>query len=150
MREYIVEQMNKGISLEDIHIAVEQMFNDEYNKREEQKRKEMEAHLTNVALDRAAEATAEYFNTVTGSTEFDAEEFKVMLQDLAPKSQTIAKARAKMDESTKAERVADALAAARGVMNPRVEVIHSKVKDEEADRALMQFLFDMGLIKHVE
>ena len=126
------------------------MFNDEYNKREEQKRKEMETYLVGVALDRAAEATAEYFNAVTGSTEFHAEEFKVMLQDLATKAQIVAKARAKMDESTKAERTADALAAARGVMNPRVEVIHNKMNDEEADRALMQFLFDMGLVKHVE
>lgn len=133
MREYIIEQMNKGVSLEDIHIAVEQMFNEEYNKR-----KEMKAHLTNVALDRAAEATAEYFNTVTGLTEFGAEEFKVMLQDLATQAQIITKARVKMDESTKA---------ARGVANPRVEVTYD---EEEADRALMQFLFDLGLIKHVE
>lgn len=141
MREYIIEQMNKGVSLEDIHIAVEQMFNEEYNKR-----KEMKAHLTNVALDRAAEATAEYFNTVTGLTEFGAEEFKVMLQDLATQAQIITKAKVKMDESTKAERVA-----ARGVANPRVEVTYNGVKDEEeADRALMQFLFDLGLIKHVE
>lgn len=146
MREYIIEQMNKGVSLEDIHIAVEQMFNEEYNKREE-----MKAHLTNVALDRAAKATAEYFNTVTGLTEFDAEEFKVMLQDLVTQAQIITKARVKMDESTKAENVADALAAARGVANPRVEVTYNGVKDEEeADRALMQFLFDLGLIKHVE
>ena len=150
MREYIVEQMNKGVSLEDIHIAVEQMFNDEYNKREEQKRKEMETHLVNVALDRAAAATAEYFNTVTGSTEFDAEEFKVMLQDLAPKSHMVAKARARMDEPTKAERTAEALGAARGVMNPRVEVIHNGVKDKEAEEKLMQFLMDMGLVKAID
>ena len=147
MRDYIVEQMNKGVSLEDIHIAVEQMFNDECNKREEQKRKEMEAHLVSVALDRAAEATAEYFNAVTGSTEFDAEEFKVMLQDLETTVQTVAKARAKMDESTKVERTADALAAARGVMNPRVEVIHNGVEDKEAEEKLVKFLANMGLIR---
>ena len=68
MRDYIVDQMNKGVSLEDIYIAVEQMFNEEYNKRERES-------VVNVALDRAAAATAEYFNTVTGSTEFSAEEF---------------------------------------------------------------------------
>lgn len=147
MREYIVGQMKQGKSLEEIHMEVEQMFNEEYNKREEQKRKEMEAHLTGVALDRAAEATAEYFNTVTGSTEFDAEEFKVILQNLVPKSQMVAKARAKMNESTKAERTADALAAARGVMNPRVEVIHNGIEDKEAEEKLVKFLADMGLIR---
>ena len=146
MRDYIVEQMNKGVSLEDIHIAVEQMFNDEYNKREEQKRKEMEIYLVGVALDRAAEATAEYFNAVTGSTEFHAEEFKEMLQDLAPKSHMVAKARARMNEPTKAARTADALAAARGVMNPRVEVIHNGVEDKEAEEKLIKFLTDAGLI----
>lgn len=141
MRDYIVEQMNKGVSLEDIHIAVEQMFNDEYNRREK-----MKADLVNIALDRAAEATAEYFNAVTDSTEFDAKEFKEMLQDLATKAQTVAKARAKMDESTKAERTAYALAAARDIMNPRVEVTHNGVEDKEAEEKLVKFLADMGLI----
>ena len=142
MRDYIVEQMNKGVSLEEIHIAVEKMFNDEYNKREEKRKYEIE----HAALERAAKATADYFNTVTESTEFDVEEFKEMLLDLVPKSHVVAYARSKMDEATKAERKTEALSAARGIMNPRVEVIHNGVEDKEAEEKLIKFLTDMGLI----
>lgn len=136
MREYIIEQMNKGVSLEDIHIAVEQMFNEEYNKREEIKQKVAQIEA---AFDRAAQAMVDYLTLMSGQP-VDVDEVK----------QAMAFAEVKCfhlpAQVTKAKK--DAAVAPK---EPVVEVIKAETKDEEeADRALMQFLFDLGLIKHVE
>ena len=136
MREYIVEQMKQGKSLEEIHMEVEQMFNEEYNKREEeikQKLAQIEA-----AFDRAAQAMADYLTLMTGQPA-DVEAVK--------QAMTFAEVKcfhAPM-KATKAKK--DAAAAPK---EPVVEVIKAKTNDEEADRALMQFLMDMGLIKLVD
>ena len=65
MREYIVEQMKQGRTLEDIHIAVERMFNEEYNKRErEQKLKE-----TVAVRERAVHAVMDYITALGGKAD---------------------------------------------------------------------------------
>ena len=63
MREYIVEQMNKGVSLEDLHIAVERMFNEEYKKREQEQKERQAA----AACDRAVHAVMDYITAVGGA-----------------------------------------------------------------------------------
>jgi hypothetical protein len=83
MRKFIVEQMNKGVSLEDLHIAVEKMFNEEYNKREAEKLETQKRAAQGAALKRAARATADYFNSMLEREEYTAEEFEFMLHDLA-------------------------------------------------------------------
>ena len=83
MRDFIVEQMNKGISLEDLHIAVERMFNEEYKKREAEKLELQKREAAGVALKRAAQATADYFNLMLDREEYTAKEFEFMLHDLA-------------------------------------------------------------------
>lgn len=62
MKKYIAEQMNKGVSLEDIHIQVEKMFNEEYKAREE---KQLKLQQT-AKLDRATLAVADYINSCIG------------------------------------------------------------------------------------
>jgi hypothetical protein len=83
MRKFIVEQMNKGVSLEDLHNAVEKMFNEEYNKREAEKLETQKRAAQGAALKRAARATADYFNSMLEREEYTAEEFEFMLHDLA-------------------------------------------------------------------
>lgn len=140
MREYIVEQMKQGKSLEEIHMEVEQMFNEEYNKRE----KEIEQKVAQIeaAFDRAAQAMADYLTLMTGQPA-DVEEVKQAMAFAevkcfhAPIKAMATKAKAKED-------------AAVAPKEPVVEVIKAKTNDEEADKALMQFLMDMGLIKLVD
>ena len=79
MRKYIVEQMNKGASLENIHSMVEKMYKEEQNKRE----KERKDAANDAALKRAAQATADYFNLVLGEDTYPVELFEGMLKDLA-------------------------------------------------------------------
>ena len=83
MRDFIVEQMNKGVSLEDLHIEVERMFNEEYKKREAEKLELKKREAAGVALKRAAQATADYFNLMLDREEYTAREFEFMLHDLA-------------------------------------------------------------------
>ena len=83
MRDFIVEQMNKGVSLEDLHITVERMFNEEYKKREAEKLELKKREAAGIALKRAAQATADYFNLMLDREEYTAKEFEFMLHDLA-------------------------------------------------------------------
>ena len=57
MRDYIVEQMNKGAKLENIQAMVEKMYKEESNKRESKQRA--------AALDIAARAVADYMSLAT-------------------------------------------------------------------------------------
>jgi hypothetical protein len=141
MNEYIAEQIDRGVSLSDMVKELEKVYHNENVKKQKQ-----EKHIAeiNASLERAAAATADYFNTITESTEFDAEMFKEMLTELANSAQVFAKAK------TKAKEVKNAAAQTRGVMNPSVEIVHNRVEDKDAEDTLMQFLFDMGLIKHVD
>lgn len=138
MREYIVEQMKQGKSLEEIHMEVEQMFNEEYNKRE----KEIEQKVAQIeaAFDRAAQAMADYLTLMTGQSA-DVEEVK----------QAMAFAEVKCFHAPiKAMATKAKENAAVAPKEPVVEVIKAKTNDEEADKALMQFLMDMGLVKLVD
>ena len=138
MREYIVEQMKQGKSLEEIHMEVEQMFNEEYNKRE----KEIEQKVAQIeaAFDRAAQAMTDYLTLMTGQ-HADVEEVK----------QAMAFAEVKCFHAPiKAMATKAKENAAVAPKEPVVEVIKAKTNDEEADKALMQFLMDMGLVKLVD
>ena len=127
MRNYIVEQMSKGVSLEDIHIEVERMFNEEYNKRErEQKEAQIEA-----AFDRAAQAFTDYLNLI-GEEGLDVDTVKIALR--------------MAEMSTYGRTKAKECAAVRPMM-PRVEVIKAEDNSDADDEVLMKFLSDMGLIR---
>ena len=141
MNEYIAEQIDKGVSLSDMVKELEKVYHNENVKKQKQ-----EKHIAeiNASLERAAVATADYFNTVTGSAEFKPEMFEIMWKELSASAQNMVNVR------TKAKEMKDAAAVTRGVMNPRVEIIHNEVEDKDAEDTLMQFLFDMGLIKHVD
>lgn len=116
MRKTIAAMMAQGMSLEDIHNQMEEIFNEEYKKREqEQKEKEIAA-----ARERAIAAMTDYIIAV-----WDGEPaYPVIYADVAIEL--------------------DNFAAKFGKDNFTI------ANSEEADRALMQFLFDMGLIQHVE
>ena len=117
MREYIVEQMKQGRTLEDIHIAVERMFNEEYNKRErEQKVKEVVA-----VRDRAVHAVMDYITAIGGKSNHV--DVTIALDDLATEF---------VDEEEEDEVVVKA---------------YRNGKETEVDEALMNFLVDMGLVK---
>ena len=141
MNEYIAEQIDKGVSLSDMVKELEKIYHNENVKKQKQ-----EKHIAeiNASLERAAVATADYFNTVTGSAEFKPEMFEIMLKELSASAQNMINVR------TKAKEKESAAAVTRGIMNPRVEIIHNVVEDKDAVDTLMQFLFDMGLIKHVD
>lgn len=141
MNEYIAEQIDKGVSLSDMVKELEKIYHNENVKKQKQ-----EKHIAeiNASLERAAVATADYFNTVTGSAEFKPEMFEIMLKELSTSAQNMVNVR------TKAKEKESAAAVTRGIMNPRVEIIHNEVEDKDAEDTLMQFLFDMGLIKHVD
>ena len=143
MNEYIAEQIDKGVSLSDMVKELEKIYHNENVKKQKQ-----EKHIAeiNASLERAAVATADYFNTVTGSAEFKPEMFEIMLKELSASAQNMVNVRTK----TRAKEKENAAAQTRGVMNPRVEIIHNEVEDKDAEDTLMQFLFDMGLIKHVD
>ena len=141
MNEYIAEQIDKGVSLSDMVRDLEKIYHDENVKRQEQ-----EKHIAeiNTSLERAAAATADYFNTVTESTEFEAEMFKELLTELSGSAKVCADGRIKTKARYK--EMEDAATQTRGIMNPRVEIIHNKVEDEDAEEKLFQFLANMGLI----
>lgn len=126
MRKTIAEMMKQGMSLEDIHAQVEEIFREEHNKKEAQ----IEA-----AFDRAAHALTDYVNLVSDE-EMSVEEMKVAMSywqmQAAPAPETRAK------ES--------AARLTRGVTEPHVEVFCNAVRNEEAEKALQKFLLDMGLI----
>ena len=115
MREYIVEQMKQGRTLEDIHIAVERMFNEEYNKRErEQKLKE-----TVAVRERAVHAVMDYITALGGKADHIG--VTIALDELAAGF---------VDEEDDDEVVVKA---------------YKNGKETDVDEALMNFLVDMGL-----
>lgn len=118
MKKYIVEQMNKGVSIEDIHIQVEKIFNEEYKKREvEQERAKRQAAM-NAALDRASAAVVDFMNSYVGEEVITVKECRSALRDTAVK--------VKM------------------AVNMENAVAQSADEDEEK---LMDFLVNMGLIQ---
>lgn len=85
MKKYIAEQMSKGVSLEDIHIQVEQMFNEEYKKREEEQERAKRFAEVNAALDRASAAVVDFMNSYVGEEVITVEECRSALRDTAMK-----------------------------------------------------------------
>lgn len=125
MREYIVEQMKQGRTLEDIHIAVEKMFNEEYNKRE---RIERERKIA-AAFDRAAKAMTDYLRLV-GDPDIEEETVRAAMA----MAETVT-----FDEDEEEDEI------------PHGAFIKVKPDElDEEDKALFQFLLDMGLIKPVK
>lgn len=123
MKKYIAEQMNKGVSLEDIHIQVEEMFNEEYKKREaEQAAKAQVKRLAEVtaALDRASVAVVDFINGYVGEEVMTVEECKDTLKDTAVKIK---------------------------MMNKCAEKIAVKVDNDEDEQKLVDFLASLGLIQ---
>lgn len=83
MKKYIVEQMDKGVSIEDIHIQVEKIFNEEYKKREvEQERAKRQAAM-NAALDRASAAVVDFMNSYVGEEVITVDECRDALKETA-------------------------------------------------------------------
>ena len=117
MRKYIVEQMKQGKSLEDLHIEVEKMFNEEYNKREqEQKVREIAA-----VRERAVHAVMDYITAVGG--EANHVDVTIALDELAAGF---------VDDEEEDEVMVKA---------------YRNGKETDVDEALMNFLVDMGLVK---
>ena len=140
MNEYIAEQIDKGVSLSDMVKELEKVYHKENVKKQEQERR---AKQINASLERAAAATADYFNTVTESTEFKPEMLEIMLKELSASAQNMVYVRTK----ARYKEMKDAAAQTRGIMNPRVEIVHNRAEDKDADEEkLFQFLTDMGLI----
>ena len=85
MKKYIAEQMNKGVSLEDIHIQVEKMFNEEYKKRETEQEKAKRHAAMNAALDRASTAIVDFMNSYIGEEVITVEGCRDALKETAVK-----------------------------------------------------------------
>ena len=109
MRKYIAEQMNKGTSLEDIHIQVEKMFNEEYKSREEKQLRLQQA----AKLDRATLAVVDYLNSYIGEEVLTVENCKDALRSTAEKIKFMKKISdsfvIESDEDEDAERLANFL-----------------------------------------
>ena len=121
MRKYIVEQMNKGVSLEDLHIAVEKMFNEEYNKREQEQRQKRIAAVR----ERAVCAVMDYINAVFEDNldcEVTFTDVSIMVDEIA--------AEYAPEEENEEDVVVKAF---------------RNGKETDVDEALMNFLVDMGL-----
>ena len=120
MKKYIAEQMNKGVSLEDIHIQVEEMFNEEYKKREAEQEKAKRFAEVNAALDRASTAIVDFMNGYVGEEVLTVEECRDALKDTAIKIK---------------------------MMNKCAEKITVKVDNDEDEQKLVDFLASLGLIQ---
>lgn len=85
MRKHIIALMNEGIPLEEIHIEVEKIFNEEYKKREaEQERAKRQSEM-NAALDRASAAVVDFINGYVGEEVLTVKECRSALRDTAVK-----------------------------------------------------------------
>ena len=81
MRKTIATMMAQGMSLEDIHKQIEEIFNEEYKKRE-QEQKEMEIAA---ARDRAAHALVDYLSLAMDEyleNKLDVEEASAILEEV--------------------------------------------------------------------
>lgn len=122
MKKYIAEQMNKGVSLEDIHIQVEKMFNEEYKKREAEQERAKRHAAMNAALDRASSAVVDFMNSYVGEEVITPGECKSALKETAIK-------------------VKMAMDMEKAVTQPADEDI------DVDEQKLMDFLVSMGLIQ---
>ena len=120
MKKYIAEQMNKGVSLEDIHIQVEKMFNEEYKKREAEQERAKRYAAMNAALDRASAAVVDFMNSYVGEEVITQAECKSALKE------TAIKVKMAMDMEKAVTQPAD---------------------EDEDEQRLVDFLANLGLIQ---
>ena len=83
MRKHIIALMNEGIPLEEIHVEVEKIFNEEYKKREAEQEKAKRFAAVNAALDRASTAIVDFMNNYVGEEVITVEECKEALKETA-------------------------------------------------------------------
>lgn len=122
MRKHIIALMNEGIPLEEIHIEVEKIFNEEYKKREAEQERAKRFATVNAALDRASVAVVDFMNGYVGEEVLTVKECRSALRD------TAVKVKMAMD----------------------MENAVTQPADEEIDvdkEKLMDFLVSMGLIQ---
>lgn len=124
MRKTIAAMMAQGMSLEDIHMQMEQILNEEYNKRE-QEQKELEIAA---ARDRVSHAFIDYL--------------AVAAKDLVDlESITVEEVGQMLDESIDAIRMKLDIMEAFGAPE-RVEI--KKVDADSDDEAIRKFLMGLG------
>ena len=85
MRKHIIALMNEGIPLEEIHIEVEKIFNEEYKKREAEQERAKRYAAMNAALDRASAAVADFMNGYVGEEVLAVDECRDALKETAVK-----------------------------------------------------------------
>lgn len=85
MRKHIIALMNEGIPLEEIHIEVEKIFNEEYKKREAEQERAKRHAAMNAALDRASVAVVDFMNSYVGEEVITPGECKSALKETAIK-----------------------------------------------------------------
>lgn len=128
MRKTIAGLMAQGLSLEDIHMQMEEIFNEEYKKREqEQKALEIAA-----MRDRAACALVDYMNAVLGD-----------ILDEPIKTEGAAEL---LDEAIEAARMKLDLMQAFGAEIRKMPAPMRAINKDD-DLALNDFLYDLGLIQ---
>lgn len=128
MKKTIAELMRQGMPLEDIHMMMEEAFNEAYKERE-QEQKELERAALR---DRAAHALTDYMNVVMADVldeEIDAEVAADLLDE------AIEQVRMKLD-------IMQAFGAEIKKMPAPMRAVH---KDD--DEALYDFLYDLGLVQ---
>lgn len=122
MRKHIIALMNEGIPLEEIHIEVEKIFNEEYKKREAEQERAKRHAAVNTALDRASAAVVDFMNSYVGEEVITVKECRSALRDTAVK-------------------VKMAVDMENAVTQPANEDI------DVDEQKLVDFLVDMGLIQ---
>ena len=120
MRKHIIALMNEGIPLEEIHVEVEKIFNEEYKKREAEQERIKRFAAVNAALDRASTAIVDFMNNYVGEEVITVEECREALKETAI-------------------RVKMAVDMEKAVTQP--------ADDDVDEQKLMDFLTSMGLIK---
>lgn len=127
MKKTIAELMRQGMPLEDIHMMMEEAFNEAYKEREqEQKALEIAA-----MRDRAATALVDYMNAVLG--------------DILDESIEAEGAAELLDEAIEATRMKlDIMKAFGAEIRKMPAPMKIKASDDEA---LYDFLYDLGLVQ---
>ena len=131
MKKTIAELMRQGMPLEEIHMMMEEAFNEAYKEREqEQKALEIAA-----MRDRAARALVDYMNAVLG--------------DVLDEPIETEGAAELLDEALEATRMRLDIARAFGAVPGAT--VHSartgRVLNSDDDEALYSFLYDLGLVQ---
>ena len=137
MKKTIAELMRQGMPLEDIHLMMEEAFNEAYKERE-QEQKALEIAATR---DRAAHALVDYMN--------------MAMADVLDEPIDVEGAADLLDEAIEAARMkldimkAFGAAVKKTMPAPLRDSRSGQIKTDEDD-AIMRFLYDLGLVSHTE